>query len=86
MVEILGLIIFPKRDKHIDIRLARVVKALTRMESPTIIIMIQSYMLDALTKCKKRETHFEGCNVFVQIWFLEHFYHYGRPPSHFGLV
>ena len=40
MVAFLGLIIFPKRDKHIDICLAGVVKALTTMESPTIIPMI----------------------------------------------
>ncbi|KAH0679217.1 hypothetical protein KY284_020302 [Solanum tuberosum] len=40
MVAFLGIIVFPKWDKHIDIRLAGVVKALTIMESPTIIPMI----------------------------------------------
>ena len=46
---IFGLIIFPKRDKHIDNRLAGVVKALTTMESPTIIPMIMADMFHALT-------------------------------------
>ena len=49
MVSFLGLIIFPKRDKHIDNRLAGVVKALTTMESPTIIPMIMADMFRALT-------------------------------------
>ncbi|KAH0712128.1 hypothetical protein KY289_008087 [Solanum tuberosum] len=44
MVAFLGLIVFPKRDKHIDIRLAGVVKVLTTMESPTIIPMILADM------------------------------------------
>ena len=51
MVTFLGLIIFPKRDKHIGIRLAGVMKTLTTMESPTIIPMNLAYMFRALTKC-----------------------------------
>ncbi|KAH0765460.1 hypothetical protein KY290_001424 [Solanum tuberosum] len=39
-----------ERDKHIDIRLAGVVKVLTTMETPTIIPMILADMLCALTK------------------------------------
>ncbi|KAG5630240.1 hypothetical protein H5410_001957 [Solanum commersonii] len=81
MVAILGLIVFPKRDKHFDIRLAGVVKALTTMESPTIIPMILADMFCSLTNCKKEETYFEGCNIFLQIWFLEHLYHHYRAPS-----
>ncbi|KAG5632769.1 hypothetical protein H5410_004486 [Solanum commersonii] len=56
MVVFLGLIISPKWDKHISIHLARVGKALTIMESPTIIPMILADMLCALTKCKNKET------------------------------
>ncbi|KAH0661611.1 hypothetical protein KY284_026542 [Solanum tuberosum] len=80
MVAFLGLIVFPKRDKHIDIRLAGVVKALTTMESPTIIPMILADMLCALTKCINGEMYFEGCNILLQIWFLEHLYHHDRAP------
>ncbi|KAH0729597.1 hypothetical protein KY289_000785 [Solanum tuberosum] len=75
-----GLIVFPKWDKHIDIRLAGVVNALTTMESPTIIPMILADMFRALTKCKNGETYFEGCNILLQIWFLEHLYHHDRAP------
>ncbi|KAK4708573.1 hypothetical protein R3W88_029498 [Solanum pinnatisectum] len=67
MVSFLGLIFFPKRDKHIDIRLAGVVKVLTTMESPTIIPMILADMFCALTKCINREMHFEA-----------HLYHHDR--------
>ena len=80
MVTFLGLIIFPKRDKHIDIRLAGVVKALTTMENPTIIPMILADMFRALTKCLSGEMYFEGCNILLQIWFLEYLYHHDRAP------
>ncbi|KAH0655570.1 hypothetical protein KY285_030452 [Solanum tuberosum] len=80
MVTFLGLIVFPKRDKHIDIRLAGVVKALTTMESPTIIPMILADMFRALTKCINGEMYFESCNILLQIWFLEHLYHHDRAP------
>jgi len=65
MVTFLGIIIFPKWDKHIDIRLAGVVKALTTMESPTILPMILADMFRALTKCINGEMYFEGCNILL---------------------
>ena len=80
MVTFLGLIFFPKWDKHIDIRLAGVVKALTTMENPTIIPMILADMFRALTKCLSGEMYFEGCNILLQIWFLEHLYHHDDAP------
>ncbi|KAH0669897.1 hypothetical protein KY285_024037 [Solanum tuberosum] len=81
MVAFLGLIVFPKWDKHIDIRLTGVVKALTTIESPTIIPMILAYMFRALTKCINGEMYFEGCNILLQIWFLEQLYHHDRTPA-----
>ncbi|KAG5632764.1 hypothetical protein H5410_004481 [Solanum commersonii] len=66
MATFFRLIIFPKREKHIDIHLAGVVKALTIMESPTIIPMILTYMFHALAKCKNGKTYFEGCNILLQ--------------------
>ena len=80
MVAFLGLIIFSKRYKHIDIHLAGVVKALTTIKNPTIIPMILADMFRALTKCLSGEMYFEGCNILVQIWFLEHLYHHDRAP------
>ncbi|KAH0771835.1 hypothetical protein KY290_015816 [Solanum tuberosum] len=78
MFAFLGLIVFPKWDKHIDIRLAGMVQALTTMESPTIIYMILADMFRALTKCINGEMYFEGCNILLQIWFLEHLYHHNH--------
>ena len=66
-VAFLGLVIFPKRDKHINIRLAGVVKALTIMESPTIIPMILANIFRALTKCLCGEMYFKGCKILLQI-------------------
>ena len=80
MVAFLWLIIFPKKDKHIDIRLAGAVKALTTMESPTIILMILADMFRALTKCLSGEMYFEGCNILLLIWFSEHLYHHDHAP------
>ncbi|KAH0655158.1 hypothetical protein KY285_030040 [Solanum tuberosum] len=80
MIAFLGLIVFPKRDKHIYIRLTGVVKALTTMESPTIIPMILADMFRALTKCINGEMYFEGCNILLQIWFLKLLYHHDRAP------
>ena len=80
MVSFLGLIIFPKRDKNIDISLAGMVKALTTTESRTIIPMILADIFCALTKCLSGEMYFEGCNNLLQIWFLEHLYHHDRAP------
>lgn len=84
MVAFLGLIIVPERDKHIDIHLAGVVQALTTMESPTLVPMILADMFCALTKCKKGATYFEGCNILLQMWFLEHFYCHDRASRFTG--
>ncbi|KAH0679212.1 hypothetical protein KY284_020297 [Solanum tuberosum] len=37
-------------------------------------------MFRALTKCKNGEMYFEGWNILLQIWFLEHLYHHDRTP------
>ncbi|KAG5630237.1 hypothetical protein H5410_001954 [Solanum commersonii] len=63
VVAFFRFIVFPKWDKHIDIHLAGVVKALTTMESPTIIPMILANIFHALTKCKNGETFtLDWCN------------------------
>ena len=80
MVAFLGLIIFPKRDKHIDIRLVGVVKALTTMECPTIIPMILADIIRVSTNCLSGVMYFEVYNIFLQIWFLEHLFYHDRAP------
>ncbi|KAG5591852.1 hypothetical protein H5410_042366 [Solanum commersonii] len=51
------------------------------MQSPTIIPMMLTDMFCALTKCINGEMYFGGCNILLQIWFLEHLYHHGLVPS-----
>ncbi|XP_060206256.1 uncharacterized protein LOC132633839 [Lycium barbarum] len=81
MVAFLGCIVFPERDKQIDIRLAGVVQALTTMDNLTLIPMILGDIFRALTKCKEGAIYFEGCNILLQIWFLEHFYRHHFAPK-----
>lgn len=61
----LGLIVFSKRDKHIDILLAVPVKALTTMKIPTIIPMILADLFCTVTNLKNGETYFEGYNMLM---------------------
>ena len=42
--------------------------------------MILADMFRALTKYLSGEMYFEGCNILLQIWFLEHLYHHDRAP------
>lgn len=75
MVAFLGRIIFPEREGRIDIRLAGVVEALTsKGDNYTLVPMILSSIFLALTRCKLGARNFDGCNILLQIWFLEHFY------------
>ena len=69
----LGLIGFPKWDKHIDIRPAGVVKALMTMESSTIIPMILADVFSTLTKCLGGEMYFKYSNILLQILFWNTF-------------
>ncbi|XP_075083261.1 uncharacterized protein LOC142167010 [Nicotiana tabacum] len=72
LVAFLETMVFPRHDKNIDIRLSSIVTALLRGKDVTIIPMVLSDIYRALTKCQKGKDFFEGCNIILQIWFLEH--------------
>ncbi|XP_019236817.1 PREDICTED: uncharacterized protein LOC109217047 [Nicotiana attenuata] len=72
LVAFLGTMVFPSHDKNIDIRLSGMVTSLLHGKDVTIIPMVLSDIYCALTKCQEGKDFFEGCNIILQIWFLEH--------------
>ncbi|XP_070045005.1 uncharacterized protein [Nicotiana tomentosiformis] len=72
LVAFLGIMVFPRHDKNIDIRLSGIVTTLLHRKDVTIIPMVLSDIYPALTKCQEGKDFFEGCNIILQIWFLEH--------------
>jgi len=75
MVAFLGLVLFPRKDGNIDLRVAGVVKVLITNAKSTLAPMIISEIYRALTACKAGADFFEGCNLLLQIWMIEHLCH-----------
>jgi len=76
IVYYLGMLIFPMKGERIHTRLAMVYRNLMEgIEGQiyTIIPMILAEMYRALDRCKKGYGHFEGCNLLLHVWLLEHF-------------
>jgi len=72
----LGLIVFPMKRERIHTRLVMVAKTLMEginMQTYTIVLMIIADIYRALDRCKRGVKHFEGCNLLLQLWLLEHF-------------
>lgn len=76
-VALLGTLIFPREDKNIDTRLIYIVRTLAKGSTfgeNTLVPMILAEMIRTLSKCIRGKNFFEGCNFFVQLWEIEHFY------------
>ncbi|XP_070048922.1 uncharacterized protein [Nicotiana tomentosiformis] len=78
MVAFLGLLVFLREDGHIDLRIAGVVHVLTTQAKSTLAPMIVSDIFRALTFCKAGASFFEGCNLLLQMWMIEHLCHRPR--------
>jgi len=72
MVAFLGVMVFPNKERTIDIRTAKVVQILTTKENHTLVPIILSDIYRALTLCKSGATVFEGCKILLQMWVMEH--------------
>jgi len=71
----LGMLVFPIQGEMIHTSLAMVTKTLMEgieRQTCTIVPMIVAEIYRALDCCKKGYRHFEGCNLLLQIWLLEH--------------
>ncbi|KAH0712526.1 hypothetical protein KY289_008485 [Solanum tuberosum] len=78
MVAFLGTMVFPRRGENINIILTGVVNVLIEKKNYTIVPMILADIYRALTVCQKGKRFFEGCNILLQLWIVEHLY---RPPT-----
>ncbi|XP_070019475.1 uncharacterized protein [Nicotiana sylvestris] len=74
-VVFLGLLVFPRKDGNIDVRIAGVVNTYLTQAKSTLAPMIVSEIFRALTTCKAGENFFEGCNLLLQMWMIEHLCH-----------
>ncbi|KAH0635852.1 hypothetical protein KY289_035767 [Solanum tuberosum] len=74
MVAFLGTMVFPRRGGKINILLTGVVNVLIEKKNYTIISMILADIYRALTVCQKGKRFFEGCNILLQLWIVEHLY------------
>jgi len=72
MIAFLGLVIFPRKDGNIDLKVAGVVSTLQTMGKSTLAPMIVADIFRALTACKAGGKFFEGCNLLLQMWMTEH--------------
>lgn len=72
----LGTIVFPKgTTKDIHTHLVIVTKALfggIDGKHYTLVPMVVADIYRALGRCKRGYKHFEGCNLLLQIWLMEH--------------
>ncbi|XP_019241565.1 PREDICTED: uncharacterized protein LOC109221545 [Nicotiana attenuata] len=75
MVVFLGILVFPRKDGNIDIRIDGVVSTLLTQAKSTLAPMIMSEIFQALTACKAGGDFFEGCNLLLQMWMIEHLCH-----------
>ncbi|XP_070055535.1 uncharacterized protein [Nicotiana tomentosiformis] len=78
----LGIMVFPNKERTIDTRIARVVQVLTTKEHHTLAPIILSDIYRALTLCKSGAEFFEGCNILLQMWLIEHLRHHPKFMSY----
>jgi len=76
MVAFLGLVVFPRKDRNIDLKVAGIVKILITNDKSILAPMIMSEIYRALTACKAGADFFEGCNLLLQMWMIEHLCHH----------
>ena len=82
MVAFLGIVVFPRKDRNIDLKVAGVVKVLITNNKSTLVPMIVSEIYRALTACKAGANFFEGCNLLLQMWMIEHLCHHPQYMSY----
>ncbi|XP_060197612.1 uncharacterized protein LOC132626680 [Lycium barbarum] len=77
-VALLGTLVFPREYGNISTCICSVARAFFEGVDGaqlTLVPMILAEILRALGKCKRGETNFfEGCNLLIQMWAMEHFY------------
>lgn len=76
-IAFLGTLVFPKKNGKIETCLGSIIRLLAHgvgSVKNTLVPMILAEMLRALSKCARGKRFFEGCNLLLQLWAVEHFY------------
>ncbi|KAH0679286.1 hypothetical protein KY284_020371 [Solanum tuberosum] len=70
-------LVFLKKRGKIDTRLCYVVRDLVQRKGEprkTLVPMILAEIMRSLSACVDGRMFFEGCNILLQLWAIEHFY------------
>ena len=76
VVAFLGIMVFRKKGGKISMNLAAVITAFEKKPNITLVPMILADIYRALTICKDGKDYFEGCNMLLQLWMIEHIRHH----------
>jgi len=75
IVAFLGVIICPRKDDNIELGLVGMVDVAIKKANGTLVPLILSEIYRALTICREGGKFFQGCNLLLQLWILEHLCH-----------
>nr|XP_009797336.1 PREDICTED: uncharacterized protein LOC104243782 [Nicotiana sylvestris] len=74
IVAFLGCMVFPREDRKINIRLSRIVTAMMKRNDSYILPMVLADTFRVLTRCWEGKGFFAGCNLLLQMWFMDHLF------------
>ncbi|XP_019229936.1 PREDICTED: uncharacterized protein LOC109210911 [Nicotiana attenuata] len=89
IVAFLGIMVFSNEEGTVDTRMVRIAQIFTTKEDHTLVPLVLADIYRALTLCKAGDQFFEGCNILLQMWLIEHLHHhpkfmsYGSSPDNF---
>lgn len=69
---------FPWEDRNIDLCIVGNANLFTKHANSTLVPMVLTDIYRALTNCKASTRFFEGCNLLLQMWLVEHLCHHPR--------
>jgi len=72
IVAFLGIMVFPNSEGTIDLRMARIAQVLVDKKDHTLVPLVLADIYRALTLCKSGGQFFEGCDILLQMWMIEH--------------
>ncbi|XP_070022451.1 uncharacterized protein [Nicotiana sylvestris] len=75
VVAFLGVLICPRKNGNIELGIVGIADVMTKKANGTIVLMILAEIYRALTICREGGKFFEGCNMLLQLWMVEHLCH-----------
>nr|XP_009793699.1 PREDICTED: uncharacterized protein LOC104240539 [Nicotiana sylvestris] len=68
----LGVMVFLNAEDTVDTRMARIAQIIVTKKDHTLVPLVLADIYRALTLCKSGAPLFEGSNVLLQMWIIEH--------------